>query len=317
MSKKKISTQNILTGVIVALAVILVTVVILVKTGVITTPGQRVTDQETVVESSVVVVSETQEDGSVVYYTMVTKYFKPKVSSNHTYPTTKPKPTTTTVPYVDFSTMVQVTDADGNLVYDENGVPVTELVTYSVPADSTTLEPTTTQFVPRTSSVQVTDKLHRPVYDENGNPVTEMVTLDAPPTTKPPLWTEAPTEETTTGKINIDFSGGINRDDVLANSIITQLNEDRAQFGLAALDGGDTNLTMKARTNSLGLAKPETYGEPNAAGASTFITEYGGQQLYKEIKSSLESKAMSVNTTKIAVGVVKYQEKYYTTVIFE
>ncbi len=315
MSSKKLSAQNILTGVIVGLAVILVTVVILVKAGVIGTPGQHTTEEETIVESSVVVVSETQEDGSVVYLTMVTKYFKPKYSSNHTYPTTKPKPTTTTVPYIDMSTVVHATDVDGNPLYDENGVPVTELVTYSVP--STTAEESTTEFVPRTSSVQVTDKLHRPVYDENGNPVTETVTLDAPPTTKPPLWTEAPTEETTTGKISIDFSGGVSRDDVLANSIITQLNEDRAQFGLAALDSSDTNLTMKARTNSLGLAKPDTYGQPNAAGASTFVTEYGGQQLYKEIKASLESKAMSVNTAKIAVGVVKYQEKYYTTVIFE
>ncbi len=316
MSSKKLSAQNILTGVIVGLAVILVTVVILVKAGVIGTPGQHTTEEETVVESSVVVVSETQEDGSVVYLTMVTKYFKPKYSSNHTYPTTKPKPTTTTVPYIDMSTVVHATDVDGNPLYDENGVPVTELVTYSVP--STTAEESTTEFVPRTSAVQVTDKLHRPVYDENGNPVTETVTLDAPPTTKAPLWTEAPsTEETTTGKINIDFSGGVSRDDVLASTIITQLNEDRAQFGLAALDSGDTNLTMKARTNSLGLAKPETYGEPNTAGASTFVTEYGGQQLYKDIKSSLESKAMSVNTTKIAVGIVKYQEKYYTTVIFE
>lgn len=315
MSSKKLSAQNILTGVIVGLAVILVTVVILVKAGVIGTPGQHTTEEETIVESSVVVVSETQEDGSVVYLTMVTKYFKPKYSSNHTYPTTKPNPTTTTVPFIEMSTVVHATDADGNPLYDENGVPVTELVTYSVP--STTAEESTTEFVPRTSAVQVTDKLHRPVYDENGNPVTETVTLDAPPTTKPPLWTEAPTEETTTGKINIDFSGGVSRDDVLASTIITQLNEDRAQFGLAALDSSDTNLTMKARTNSLGLAKPETYGQPNAAGASTFVTEYGGQQLYKEIKASLESKAMSVNTAKIAVGVVKYQEKYYTTVIFE
>lgn len=313
-NSKKVSTQNILTGIVVGLAVILVTVVILVKTGVISTPGQLTTKQETVVESSVVVVSETQEDGSVVYYTMVTKYFRPKVSSNHTYPTTKPRETTTTVPFVEFSTMVQVTDADGNLVYDENGVPVTELVTYSVPADSTTTEPPTTEFVPRTSSVQVTDKLHRPVKDENGNPVTEIVTLDAPPTTKPDIWSE--TEETTTSKINIDLSPDINRDDNLANAIVTQLNEDRAQLGLAPLEY-DTSITVKARTNSLGMAKPETYGEPTAEGASTFTTEYGGNQLYQEIKSSLNSKAMSINTTKIGVGVVKYQGMYYTTVIFE
>lgn len=315
MSNKKISTQNLLTGIVVGLAVILVAVVILVKTGVIGGP-QQPTTQETVVESSVVVVSETQEDGSVVYYTMVTKYFKPKVSSNHTYPTTKPKTTTTTVPFVEFSTMVQVTDADGNPVYDENGVPVTELVTYSVPADSTTLEPTTTEFVPRTSSVQVTDKLHRPVTDENGNPVTEIVTLDAPPTTKPDIWSETSTEETTTGKINIDLSNGVDRDDVLAQNIVTQLNEDREQLGLAPLEF-DTNLKISARSNSLGMAKPETYGEPGAANASTFTTAYGGNQLYQEIKASLNSKAMSINTTKIGVGIVKYQNMYYTTVIFE
>lgn len=314
MSNKKISMQNLLTGIVVGLAVILVVVVILVKSGVIGPEKPTVAETEEV--SSVVVVSQTQEDGSVVYYTMVTKYFKPKVSSNHTYPTTKPKTTTTTAPMIEFSTMVQVTDADGNAVYDENGVPVTELVTYSVPADSTTTEPPTTEFIPQTSYVQVTDKLHRPVKDENGNPVTEVVTLDAPPTEKPDIWTETSTEETTTSKINIDLSGGINRDDVLAQNIVTQLNEDRAQLGLAPLSF-DTNLNISARSNSLGMAKPDTYGQPDAAGANTFTTAYGGNQLYQEIKSSLNSKAMSVNTTKIGVGVVKYQEKYYTTVIFE
>ncbi len=315
MSNKKISTQNLLTGIVVGLAVILVVVVILVKVGVIGGPEQP-TAAETEEVSEVVVVSETQEDGSVVYYTMVTKYFKPKVSSNHTYPTTKPKPTTTAVPLIEFSTMVQVTDPDGNPVYDENGVPVTELVTYSVPADSTTTEAPTTEFIPQTSYVQVTDKLHRPVKDENGNPVTEVVTLDAAPTTKPPIWTEAPTEETTTSRINIDLSGGVNRDDVLAQNIVTQLNEDRAQLDLAPLTF-DTNLNISARSNSLGMAKPDTYGEPNAAGANTFTTAYGGNQLYQEIKASLNSKAMSINTTKIGVGVVKYQNMYYTTVIFE
>lgn len=315
MSNKKISTQNLLTGIVVGLAVILVVVVILVKTGVIGGP-QQPTEAETEEVSSVVVVSETQEDGSVVYYTMVTKYFKPKVSSNHTYPTTKPKTTTTTVPFIEFSTMVQVTDADGNAVYDENGVPVTELVTYSVPADSTTTEAPTTEFVPRTSSVQVTDKLHRPVKDENGNPVTEIVTLDAAPTIKPDIWTETSTEETTTGRINVDLSNGVDRDDVLAQNIVTQLNEDRAQLGLAPL-AYDTNLKISARSNSLGMAKPDTYGKPDAAGANTFTTAYGGNQLYQEIKSSLNSKAMSINTTKIGVGIVKYQDMYYTTVIFE
>ena len=315
MSSKKISTQNLLTGIVVGLAVILVVVVILVKTGVIGGPEQPTT-AETEEVSSVVVVSETQEDGSVVYYTMVTKYFKPKVSSNHTYPTTKPQTTTTTAPFIEFSTMVQVTDADGNAVYDENGVPVTELVTYSVPADSTTTEAPSTEFVPRTSSVQVTDKLQRPVKDENGNPVTEIVTLDAAPTTKPDIWTETSTEETTTGKINIDLSNGVARDDVLAQNIVTQLNEDRAQLGLAPLSY-DTNLKIKARSNSLGMARPETYGKPDAEGANTFTTAYGGNQLYQEVKSSLNSKAMSINTTKIGVGVVKYQDMYYTTVIFE
>lgn len=314
-NSKKVSTQNILTGVVVGLAVILVTIVILVKTGVITTPGQITTKQETVVESSVVVVSETQEDGSVVYYTMVTKYFKPKVSSNHTYPTTKPRETTTTVPFIEFSTMVQATDADGNLVYDENGVPVTELVTYSVPADSTTTEPPTTEFVPRTSSVQVTDKLHRPVKDENGNPVTEMVTLDAPPTTKPDIWSE--TEETTTGKMNFDIDLDLGRDDALANAIVAQLNEDRQALNLEPLYNGNTGLTVKARSNSQSLAKPDTFGAPEYTGEETFITEYGGQQLYQEIKAALQSKAMSINSTTVAVGVVKHQGKYYTTVLFE
>ena len=87
---------------------------------------------------------------------MVTKYARPKVTSNHRYPTKKPtttRPTTTTVKYVEQSSYVHLPDPNGIPLFNDDGTPVTEVVTYTVAENSLT-QPTTAE--PKTSAVAVT-----------------------------------------------------------------------------------------------------------------------------------------------------------------
>mgnify|MGYP003301733309 CR=1 FL=1 len=183
------STKNILTGVVAALALLLVLVVILVKTGVF--EGAQTT-------TKIVVVTGTDVNGDHFEYTMMTKYTTPGVSSNFIYPTRKKTTTTATEPesttaplFIEETSAVEVTNEMGELVTDENGVPVTEIVTYTVPVtESTTAEPTTA-YSPRTSYVVVTNKLGIVQKDEDGNPKTEAVTIDPPAPTQGDIWSES------------------------------------------------------------------------------------------------------------------------------
>ena len=312
------SGKNILTGVVCALALILVVVVILVKTGVIDSTVNPTTELETIIETSVVVESETNEEGSIEYVTVLHYYPKPKYSSNHTYPTTKkrttvPQSTTTTVPMLEMTEFVAVTDENGIPQFDENGVPFTEMLTYTVPADSTTTTEPTTEFVPRTEGVVVTNRWGREEKDENGNPLTEIVTLDAPPTTLPDLWSEN-LQSATVG----DDGGNkitLKRDDSLAQAVVDQINRDREAEGLAPLEH-TASLKASARTNSMALALPEVYGKPSASGAYTLVTTYGGNPVYQTVKAANSSKVMSADTTQIGIGIVVHEGQYYTTVIF-
>ncbi len=307
------SSKNILTGLVCIVALILVVVVIFVKTGSFERV-EKTTEVETIIETSVVVETETNEDGSVEYITWVHTYPKPKYSSNHTYPTTKrrttvPNTETTTAPFVEQSSVVAVTDPNGIPQFDENGVPFTEIVTYTVAADSITTTEPTTEFVPRTEAAVVTNRWGKTEVDENGNPVTEIVTLDAPPTTKEDIWQ---VETGTTEKKLINIEPEFRRDDALADNIVSQINMDREAAGLEPL-AHSTNLKATARTNSMAAAMPETYGE-----ASTYclVTTYGGNPVYQQVAAANSSSAMSADTTQIGVGVVVYEGKYYTTVIF-
>ncbi len=310
------SGKNILTGVVCALALILVVIVILVKTGVIDGSMNKTTEVETIIETSIVVESATNEEGSIEYVTALHYYPKPKYSSNHTYPTTKKKTTvapTTTVPMLEMTDFVPVTDENGIPQFDENGVPFTEVLTYTVPADSTTTTEPTTEFVPRTEGVVVTNRWGREEKDENGNPLTEMVTLDAPPTTLPDLWSENLQNGTTSNDGRGDKLN-LKRDDSLAQAVVDQINRDREAEGLAPLEH-TASLKASARTNSMALALPAVYGEPS--GAYSLVTTYGGNPVYQTVKAANRDKAMSADTTKIGVGVVVYEGQYYTTVIFE
>ncbi len=313
------SGKNILTGLVCAVALILVVVVILVKTGVFN-GAERTTEMETIIETSVVYESETNEDGSIQYVTWVAQYPKPKYSSNYRYPTTKKKTTVpasteeTTAPFVEQTSYVAVTDENGLPKFDENGVPFTEVLTYTVPADSITTTEPATEFVPRTDGVVVTGFMGRTELDENGNPVTEIVTLDAPPTTKADIWSQN-VQAGTTKKGLINIEADVKRDDNLAQAVVNQINSDREAAGLPALEHS-TALKATARTNSMSLALPDVYGEPTAPNAYTLVTTYGGNPVYQTVKAANNATVMSEDTTQIGVGVVVYDGKYYTTVIF-
>lgn len=298
-----------MTGIVVALAVILVVVVILVKSNVFESNKTTTTEMETVIETEIVVVSETNDMGDIEYLTMVSTYHRPKYSALYTYPTTtKPttteEETTTEIQYVEQTSYVHVTDENGNRQFMEDGTPITETVVYTVDANSLT----TTQYVPKTSIVQVTNEAGEPDGDK-----TEIVTIDVTTTTKKNIWeTTVSTEKE--GGLNIEM-GTPERDDALADKIVAQINEDRAEQGLAPLEH-TTKLKASARTNSMALALPDVYGEGKVNADYTAQTAYGGESLYMMVADSTRAKAQSADVTQIGVGVVVYEGKYYTTVIY-
>lgn len=319
------SSKNIMTGIVVALALVLVLVVVLVKSNVFE-KEETTTEMETIVETEIVVVSETNIFGDVEFLTMVTKYHRPKYSSLHTYPTTKPSTTeesatgeestteeTTEVQYVELTSFVHATDENGNRLFEEDGTPITETVVYTVDANSlTTTAPT--EYVPETSVVEVTNELGEPVSG-----MTEIVTLPPPTTTTTTTTSPNTRWDTTTatekeGGIDIDL-GTPERDDVLAEKIVEQINEDRAAQGLAPLTH-DTNLKASARTNSMTLAVPSVYGESKVKADYTATTKFGGESLYMMVADATRAKAQSEDVTKIGVGVVVHDGKYYTSVIY-
>lgn len=311
----KMSSKNILTGVVVALAVILAVVAILVKSNVFQKKEETTTEVETVVESEIVVVSQTNEDGEVEYLTMVSTYTRPKYSALYTYPTSETSSTTestetsestTEIQYVEQVSWVYVTDEEGRRQFLDDGTPITETVVYTVDANSLT----TTEPVPQTSYVQVTKENGEPDGDK-----TEVVTVTTQPTTtetKKNIWES--TETTTKKDIKIDINTP-QRDDVLADKIVEQINADRAEQGLDPLEH-ETKLKASARTNSMALAMPELYGDGKASADYTVQTSFGGESLYMMVTDATKSKAQSADVTKIGVGVVVYNGKYYTTVIY-
>ncbi len=309
------STKNILTGVVVALALVLVLVVILVKTGVF--EGAKTTTQpEMIEETKIVVVTGTDVAGNTFQYTMMSKYTTPGISSNFIYPTRKKTTTATTEPesttaplFIEETSAVQVTDPNGEPVTDENGAPVTEIVTYTVPVtESTTAEPTTA-YSPRTSHVVVTNKLGIVQKDENGNPKTEVVTIDPPAPTQGDIWSESAVPGTTS-KNGID--AGVTVVGNLEQAILEQLNQDRLAAGATPLNN---TLKAKARTQATAKALPALYGEPDS-GAYVIVTDYSGQGVYTELSGAVSEKLLSADTGSIGIGVVEYQDKYYTCVIF-
>ncbi len=234
MASDKKKTENIITIVIVAFAVILSGLVILVKTGVIGPNSETTTEPEVVYvsESTIVVKSEVDDDGNVKYYTALEWYNRPLHSSLHWYPTT----TTTTKPtteeeteIVEETSVVEMTDEEGNPLYDENGEPMTEIktVTKKVPKDSVTEEEEeeTTETTTETTSERTTKVVYithaiskKPVKNLKGEPIVSGVLTEPEPseteteneddstssTTKPvttkPVTTKPSTTKATTAK---------------------------------------------------------------------------------------------------------------------
>lgn len=309
------STKNILTGVVVALALVLVLVVILVKTGVFAGGERTTTEPEMVEDTKIVVVTGTDANGETFKYTMMSEYSRPKYSSNYIYPTKVKKTTTATEPesttgplFVEETSAVAVTKENGEPVTDENGVPVTEIISYTVPVtESTTAEPTTA-YVPRTSGVVVTNKLGIVQKDENGEPLTELVTIDPPAPTHGDIWSQS-SSPVTTKKPLID--AGVSVVENLEQAILEQLNQDRLAAGATPLNNTEK---AKARTEATAKALPQIYGEPSSS-AHIIVTDYSGQGVYAEVSAGLSEKLLSAETVSIGIGVVKYQDKYYTCII--
>ncbi len=303
------SKKNIITGAVAALALVLVVFVVLIETGIVDT--RSLTQAQTVIESEIIVVSETNEQGEIEFITMVTKYSRPKVTSNHRYPTKKPTttlPKTTTVKYVEQSSYVHLTDPNGIPLFDDYGNPVTEVVTYTIAENSLT-QPTTAE--PKTSAVAVTSPDGVVQTDVSGNPVTEVVTYIETTTKGPDIWSENTQEGTTKAPF---IQTDVKRDDALAQAIVDQINADRNEQGLEPLEH-TTNLKAQARTNSMAMALPEIYGSSSSS-AYTLITKYGGNPVYQQVAAANRDKIMSADTTQIGVGVVKYNDQYYTSVFF-
>ncbi len=311
------STKNILTGIVVALAFVLVLVVILVKTGVLNGAERTTTEPEVVIETQMVVVTGTDANGESFQYTMMSEYSRPGVSSNFIYPTKKKTTTTevstepeSTAPlFIEETSAVEVTNENGEPVTDENGVRVTEIVTYTVPVtESTTAEPTSA-YVPRTSSVVVTNKLGIVQKDENGEPKTEFVTIDPPAPTKGDIWSESAVPGTTSKH---GINAGVTVVENLEQAILEQLNQDRVAVGSTPLNN---TLKARARTEATGKALPGIYGNSSDS-AYILVTDYTGQGVYSEVSAALSEKLLSAETDSIGIGVIEHQDKYYTCVIF-
>lgn len=295
------STKNIFTGLIVLLALLMV-VAVLIATGVI---GDKEDEQPTVIETAIVEMSETNQFGEVTFYTMVSEYARPGVSSDHTYKrTTRPE---TEPPFAEVESFVYVTNEDGSPVYGEDGKPVTEAVIITVDRNSLTTE----QVVPETAYQQVTDENGNAVLDENSNPVTEAVTVVVTEAQTTDRWAE---ESRSDNGILPDIDIQVGRDDALANNIISQINADRESVGgRAALSD---ELSAVARQDSAFSSMP-VYNDRVTGRGMTFVTTYGGSQLYADIARAMSGMIHSDSATKIGVGVTKTGGKYYTTVIIE
>ncbi|MCR5150600.1 MAG: hypothetical protein K6B52_05195 [Clostridiales bacterium] len=294
--RTKKNSQNIITGVVAGLAVVLLAVVFLAKTGFFTTEP-RTTQAETVVETEIVVASEINNEGEVVYYTMLNEYVKPKMTSHHRYPTTTQLTTEPeTGDFVEITEYEQLTDVDGSLYVDVDGIPVTRVVVHTIPV--------TTEKETHSA----------PVTDENGSSVTKEDQSAAESETTD-VWT--PLEESTTKKTGFDLTPSVTRDDQLAKVIISQINTTRVSKGLGSLSQ-DTSVTLAARTNSLAMAVPSLYTPDSSyPNKYTFSTEYGGRDLFNDIAANCATAFEDDTLTQVGVGVIKSADKYYTTIIFK
>lgn len=317
------SKKNIYTGAVVALAAALAIAAALIKTGAFRSRPKPTADFGTVEESAVVLASETDVGGGVTYYTMLTRYVRPKVSSHHVYPareTTVQTEESTPTQSDERTTYVQATDENGKPLFDENGEPITQVLRLTAPETAEGSEESTTEYVPKTAIVELTNIFGKPHTDKNGAPLTLAIPLESPRD----VWSRSSSSGASSRfDVDIGVEPQIKSDDNLARAIFIQLNRDRKERGLKPL-AQDPNLTALARTNGMARALPGAYKVGAIDGrvsdsmkkARVFETDYGGIKLYNEIFARVEDEAMSEKTERVGVGVVKYKDVYYTAVIF-
>lgn len=294
-----ISKRDVVTMVTVAVALALV-VIVFVK---IYTGNNEILDSDAQ-NTTVHLYSETREDGSIEFYTMIEEYtnsgehasvsYRPRTTKE---PSTTKGESTTTKPV---TSVVAVTDENGEAVTDENGNPVTQVVTVT----QTTTKPSTT------SVIAVTDENGEAVTDENGNPVTRVVT-EAVETTTRDIWSH----ESTTNRLGIELE--YSNESATASTLVSEINKKRAENGLSALENNGA-LATAARTNSMARAIPDSFGSSGAnLGKSTytFETSGAGATIYNNILSSASEVVESGAYSRIGIGVIKYEGMYYTTVI--
>lgn len=300
------SKRSIITYIVAGTAVILLVLVILLKTNVIGA-DRSITDSTTVpeTETSVVVVSQVNEDGDMEYLTFVTSYIKPSVSSNYRYPTTVPRSTSATSTGPQFTEVTKVEylyDEHGNNLLDENGKPMTTVVTMT---ELVTAPPTTTQYVEQTSIIYETNVLGKPKKDGDGNPVTSISVLN-------------PTGEVTTKKKLPDITLSYSRDEGSESGIISTINDARTAAGLPPL-ANDVTLKATARTIALNKAIPAMGGSTSTNEGQLYtLYNIGGTDVPAAVMAGSIGKgpALSADYTKIGVGVVKYEDALYTAIIF-
>lgn len=302
------STKNIYTGVAVMLALVM-TLVALMATGVIGGKDEEKehTEPKTIIATRFIDASRIDENGDITFYTVLEEYAELSVSSDHTYKKTT-RPTTTEDPFVEQDSYAYVTNEDGSPVYGDDGKPVTEVVKVTVDKNSIT---TTEPVPPETVYQQVTDEHGAPVFDENGQPVTESVTVETTVEATTDRWAE---ESRSDNGFLPDIDIQVGRDDALANNIIDQINSDRMSVG--GKEALSVELNATARSDST-FSAMKGYEDKISGRGTTFVTSYGGAQLYADIAKSMSGKIHSDSATKIGVGVSKLGGKYYTTVIIE
>ena len=290
MSKNKFGIQgkDVTTMAVAAIALALV-VFVFMKMFSSSKPSDTEVNRTTIIEYSRI-----NDDGEIEFLTMIENYTDSGMHASVRYPTTATTEESTeeTESETDETMIVFVTNEDGEYVTDENGEAITKV--------ETTVKPST-------KVVPVTDESGETVTDSKGKPVTKTVTV--PPTesttetTTKDIWTEV----TTTSKIKIPTN--YTNESGTANTIISEINRERAENDLPALTQ-DSGLSTTARAYSVA----KTMGQSTPTRVTYFVkTPAGGSLIYKSVVASTD--ATTGDHTSIGVGVVKYNGEYYTTVI--
>lgn len=293
--KLKFSKMDIVTMITVAVALALAVLVVVKLFGSSNSPVSPKTEVRTTIHYY----SEVDEQGSIVFYTMIEEYTDSGMHASVSY---KPKTTESTsgdesstdenATGEETTKTVFVTDANGEFVTDAEGNRVTEIVTQK----------------PKPTYEPVTDANGEPLTDVNGDPVTQEKTeTTAPETTTEDIWSV----ETTTNRFG--YEPEYTSETGTASTIVSEINRKRTENGLNTLSS-DGGLSTAARAYSLSLAMPNFFKRGSNPGqVYTFENSSGGASIYNSVISG--SDAVDGDYSHIGVGVIRCEGRYYTTVV--